>query len=196
LVGRNVLCRRLDAPHRSTPSNAKNGGLTRVECWRRSTARSRVLRVLRGLTPNGEVSWSLKCADCGPTAEYLARERITARRGAQGRRGNTRRDIHGRKTPNRSSKEGVRTAESFCPRVGTLVSIIAQHYEQGPGARQRPFACHKPKCERSGGAMFGVYKAGRRPMAWFDEPRRGNVDVPPQGYIFSEASPRLRTGGR
>jgi hypothetical protein len=97
LVGRNVLCRRLDAPHRSTPSNAKNGGLTRVECWRRSTARSRVLRVQ--LTPNGEVSWSLKCADCGPAAEYLARERITARRGAQDRRGNTRRDIHGRKTP-------------------------------------------------------------------------------------------------
>jgi hypothetical protein len=119
--------------NRSTPSNSKNGGPIRTAHWNWLTAqwpvygsgwhhgtKRRHVVVAQRLGPRG-------------AAAHRLRQGIEACRGPQEGRGSSAFEARG-EDPSEARRASVARRNAAQVGVGTLGSVIAAYYEQGPGA--------------------------------------------------------------
>ena len=143
LQGKIARCR--NAPRRSTPSSSKDGGPIPFRTLERIDGATPGLRAR--LAPKGPISWSLSIRVDG------VRQRIAVGKGlglAEARKAaeQMRAAIARGEDPG-----GVRRARTARRRaaangIGTLGSVIAAYYEQGPGAALRSGAASRSLIER------------------------------------------------
>jgi integrase len=135
-------------PKRAAPLNAKQ-----LEKWRPDPRRTleKVDGAIAGLrvrlAPNGEVSWSLSARIEGQ------RRRISLGKGlgladARRKAEETRAAISKGENPTEARRRVSARRRAAAQGVGTLASIIAAYYEQGPGAALRSGAAARALIER------------------------------------------------